>query len=126
SGDGWKEAVPTSGGQAQDLAEVMGWVSGYLKYDHDVASLKASAEHALTNKAGHCSDFHGLCASLGRSLGYPTRVTYGINAFPKNSPSHCKLEAYLPPYGWVSFDVSETKNLITAINNDATPHATLT
>ena len=29
-------------------------------------------------------------------------MTYGINPFPKNSPSHCKLEAYLPPYGWVS------------------------
>src|SRR5262249_44083334 len=75
-------------------------------------------EHSLRNNAGCCSDFYGLCSSLGRSLGYPTRVTYGINAFPKNSPSHCKLEAYLPPYGWVSFDVSDTKNLIAAINKD--------
>lgn len=41
----------------------------------------------------------------------PTRVTYGINPFPKASPSHCKLEAFLPPYGWVSFDVSETQKL---------------
>ena len=55
---------------------------------------------------------------MGRVLGYPTRVTYGINAFPKNSPSHCKLEVYLPPYGWVSFDVSETQNLLAAIRND--------
>ncbi|MFO0884497.1 MAG: hypothetical protein U0894_09960 [Pirellulales bacterium] len=42
-------------------------------------------------------------------------MTYGINAFPKNSPSHCKLEAYLAPYGWVSFDVSETQKLAAEI-----------
>ena len=45
---------------------------------------------------------------MGRALGYPTRMTYGINPFPKNSPSHCKMEAFLPPYGWVAFDVSDT------------------
>jgi transglutaminase-like putative cysteine protease len=37
---------------------------------------------------------------------------------PKNSPSHCKLEAYLPPHGWVSFDVSETQKLLKAIAKD--------
>jgi hypothetical protein len=51
-------------------------------------------------------------------MGYPTRVTYGINTFPKNSPSHCKLEAYLPPYGWVSFDVSETQRMMQAIQQN--------
>jgi transglutaminase-like putative cysteine protease len=56
---------------------------------------------------------------MGRVLGYPTRMTYGIAAFPKNSPSHCKLEAFLPPYGWVSFDVSETQKLMAAIRKDA-------
>jgi hypothetical protein len=48
---------------------------------------------------------------MGRALGYPTRIAYGIQPFPKSSPSHCKLEAFLPPYGWVSFDVSETQKL---------------
>jgi hypothetical protein len=74
----------------------------------------------LDENGGHCSDYHGLCAAMGRSLGYPTRVTYGINPFPKNSPSHCKLEAFLPPYGWVSFDVSETQKLIEAIGKEKT------
>src|SRR5262249_53244260 len=59
-----------------------------------------------------------LCAALGRAMGYPTRVTYGINPFPKNSPSHCRMEAFLPPYGWVSFDVSETQNMIRTIQKD--------
>jgi transglutaminase-like putative cysteine protease len=93
----------------------MDWVNNYMKYDHSIASLRASSEHALMNHAGHCSDYHGLCAALSRAMGYPSRVTYGINPFPKNSPSHCKVEVFVPPYGWVSFDVSETQNLIGAI-----------
>jgi hypothetical protein len=45
-------------------------------------------------------------------------VVYGVNPYPKNSPSHCKLEAFLPPYGWVPFDVSETQLLIQRIQAD--------
>ena len=56
---------------------------------------------------------------MGRVLGYPTRVTYGLNTFPKGSPSHCKLEVFLPPHGWVSFDVSETQKLLGQIRGDA-------
>jgi transglutaminase-like putative cysteine protease len=111
--------VPKRRGEAKDLAAVLGWVEKNITYDHSVASLRASSEHALTKRRGHCSDYHGLCAAFGRSLGYPTRVTYGINPFAKNSPSHCKLEVYLPPYGWVSFDVSETQNLIGKIKKEA-------
>ena len=112
------DVVPKADNSAKDLFSIMNFVSGYMKYDHVNASLKASSEHALTKKAGHCSDYHGLCAAFGRALGYPTRVTYGINVFPKNSPSHCKLEAYLPPYGWVCFDVSETQRMIASIQQD--------
>jgi transglutaminase-like putative cysteine protease len=101
-----------------DFGRVFGWAEKNLTYDHDHASLQASSLFALTNRRGHCSDYHSLCASLGRAMGYPTRVTYGLNTFSKNSPSHCKLEVFLPPYGWVSFDVSETQKLIAAIQKD--------
>lgn len=108
--------------QSAELSSVFDWAIKNLKYDHEHASLSASALHAFDTRRGHCSDFHGLCASLGRSVGYPTRVVYGINAFAKNSPSHCKLEAFLPPYGWVSFDVSETQKLMNGIKaNDRLP-----
>ena len=113
-----RQIVPTSQGEGKDLIAVMTWINRTMKYDHALASLQASSEHALNNKAGHCSDYHGFCAALGRALGYPTRVAYGINPFPKNSPSHCKLEAYLPPYGWVSFDLSETQKMLRAIKKD--------
>jgi transglutaminase-like putative cysteine protease len=114
-----KEVLPESRGEPADMAVVLGWVNDHLTYDHTHASLKASAQHALEQRRGHCSDYHGLCAAFGRALGYPTRVTYGINPFPKNSPSHCKLEIYLPPYGWVSFDVAETQKLIVAISKSS-------
>jgi len=113
-----RQIVPTSQGEGKDLIAVMTWINRTMKYDHALASLQASSEHALNNKAGHCSDYHGFCAALGRALGYPTRVAYGINPFPKNSPSHCKLEAFLPPYGWVSFDLSETQKMLRAIKKD--------
>jgi transglutaminase-like putative cysteine protease len=107
-----RKIVPERKNPADDLGAVMDWLQTYMKYDHSKASLKASSEHALAGKTGHCSDYHGLCAAFGRALGFPTRVTYGVNTFAKNSPSHCKLEAYLPPYGWVSFDVSDTQKLV--------------
>ena len=88
-----KQIVPQPTNPLTDMGAVMNWVIRDFKYDHDDASLQASAVHALVKHHGHCSDYHGFCAAMGRVLGYPTRVTYGINPFPKNSPSHCKLEA---------------------------------
>jgi transglutaminase-like putative cysteine protease len=114
-----RQIVPKPGNPLRDISAVMSWVNTNFEYDHIDASLRASSIHALKKRRGHCSDYHGFCASMGRALGYPTRVTYGINTFPKNSPSHCKLEAFLPPYGWVSFDVSETQTMIDEIQKDA-------
>lgn len=110
-----QQIVPNRHGGLQDLDAVMTWVSGNFTYDHVNASLAGSSVHAIEQRRGHCSDYHGFCAAMGRLIGQPTRITYGINAFPKNSPSHCKLEAFLPPYGWVSFDVSETQKLVQSL-----------
>jgi transglutaminase-like putative cysteine protease len=107
-------------GAAYDLDAVMDWLQRNMTYDHTRASLTADALAAFRTRAGECGDYHGLCASFGRTLNVPTRMTYGIHAFPKNSPSHCKMEAFLPPYGWVSFDVSETQRFVQAIQKDGT------
>lgn len=109
------ELAPSRSGAAHDLLKVMNWIDENLTYDHVNASLQADADHALTQRRGHCSDYHGLCATMGRRLGYPTRVTYGLSLYPKSSPSHCKLESFLPPYGWVTFDLSETQKLVRRI-----------
>lgn len=111
--------VSQRSGEARDVYSVMDWIRRNLTYDHNQASLQADAAWAFANRRGHCSDYHGLCQTMTRALGYPSRVTYGINLFPKNSPSHCKIEVFLPPYGWVSFDVSETQRLVERIGRMA-------
>lgn len=113
-----EEIVPRRGNPLLELTSIMAWANEHFTYDHVHASLTANSRHALEQRRGHCSDYHGFCASVGRALGYPTRITYGINPFPKSSPSHCKLEMFLPPYGWVSFDVSETQKLVSLIQAD--------
>jgi transglutaminase-like putative cysteine protease len=119
-----REIAPQPPVRAEGLFRVMDWIDANLTYDHVDASLRADPQHAFLKRHGHCSDYHGLCATMGRALGYPTRITYGLSLFAKNSPSHCKLEAFLPPYGWVSFDVSETQQLIRRIAaDDALPAA---
>ena len=114
----FRDVVPNRRGPLLDLDTVLSWADGNLTYDHGNASLKASSRHAAELRRGHCSDYHGFCAAMGRVMSLPTRVTYGINPFPKASPSHCKLETFLPPYGWVSFDVSETQKLTKLIRSD--------
>ena len=113
-----REILPERRNPLLDLDTVMTWADRNFTYDHIHASLKASSSYAIEQRRGHCSDYHGFCAAMGRVMSMPTRVTYGINPFPKASPSHCKLEAYLPPYGWVSFDVSETQKLTNSIRSD--------
>lgn len=110
-----KSIVPQATDPADDLFQAMSWVDQNLTYDHVNASLQADADHAFSQRRGHCSDYHGLCATMGRALGQPTRVTYGLALVPKNSPSHCKMEAFLAPFGWVSFDISETQKLVKKI-----------
>jgi transglutaminase-like putative cysteine protease len=103
---------------ALQARRILDYVLENLRYDHSACSLQASAEWALSKKTGHCSDYHGLTASLARAAGIPSRVAYGINPLPKASPSHCKNEMYFHPYGWVSFDVSETQKLLKRIEGD--------
>lgn len=107
--------VPEKDGTAIDVRKIIRWTEDNLTYDHKRASLKADALHALNERAGHCSDFHGLCSTFGRQIGFPSRVSYGLAMFNKSSPSHCKLEVFFPQHGWVPFDVSETQKLLTLI-----------
>ena len=110
--------------QSEQLMEAIRWVDKNLAYDSVQASLSANPAHALEFRRGHCSDYHGLCSSFARDIGYPARVLYGTQMFDKGSPSHCKLEVYLPPYGWVTYDLSETQKLTVKILEDPQLSAT--
>ncbi len=112
------EIVPERRNPLLDLHSVIKFADKNFAYDHAIASLKGSSVHAIEKRRGHCSDYHGFCAAMGRVMAQPTRITYGINTFPKASPSHCKLEAFISPFGWVSFDVSETQKLTSSIRDN--------
>src|SRR5262245_476130 len=64
-----RKIVPDSTNAVQDPTSVMRWVNSFMTYSHEDCSLQGSAVHALEKKMGHCSDYHGLCNSLARSLG---------------------------------------------------------
>ena len=102
----------------QQLMRAIEWVDQHLVYDAANASLSADPAHALKYRRGHCSDYHGLCGTFAREIGYPARVLYGLQMFDKGSHSHCKLEVHMPPYGWVTYDLSETQKLADKINDD--------
>lgn len=100
---------------------IMLFVIEHLSYSHERCSLRANALHALIERVGHCSDYHGFATALLRAAGIPARVTYGIHPLKRRSPSHCKLEIFLAPYGWVPFDLSETDKLLDRISQAQLP-----
>ncbi len=104
--------------KSRQFMKAIEWVDQHLTYDSANASLTADPAHGLIHRRGHCSDYHGLCGTFAREIGYPSRVLYGLQMFDKGSPSHCKLEVYMPPYGWVSYDLSETQKLALKVSKD--------
>ncbi len=116
-----QKAIGNASEPFERVVRVLRFVMDAMTYSHGECSLQASALHALTKRIGHCSDYHGLATALLRSVGVPARVTYGINPLKRRSPSHCKLEVFLPPYGWVPFDLSETDKVLEQIQKSDLP-----
>ena len=107
-----------SDAKSKQFMKAIEWVDENMTYDSTNASLTADPAHGLIYRRGHCSDYHGLCGTFAREIGYPSRVLYGLQMFDKGSPSHCKLEVFMPPYGWVSYDLSETQKLAMKVGKD--------
>ncbi|MCX7642336.1 MAG: transglutaminase domain-containing protein [Armatimonadetes bacterium] len=105
------------------VRRILEFIVDSMTYSHGECSLQASALHALIRRVGHCSDYHGFATALLRSLGVPARVVYGINPHKRRSPSHCKLEVFLPPYGWVPFDLSETDKVLEQLAKSDLPES---
>ncbi len=107
-----------SDAKSKQFMKAIEWVDQNLTYDSANASRTADPAHGLIHRRGHCSDYHGLCGTFAREIGFPSRVLYGLQMFDKGSPSHCKLEVFMPPYGWVSYDLSETQKLAIRVSKD--------
>ena len=72
------------------------------------------ASFLFDTKAGYCQQFSGVMALMLRMGGVPARVAAGFSPGVRNSErkdyvvrdtdAHSWVEAYFPPYGWVTFD----------------------
>jgi len=72
------------------------------------------AEFLFVRKRGHCEYFASSMAVMLRTLGIPSRIVNGFrtNEFNdltsqyvvRESDAHSWVEAYMPGYGWLSFD----------------------
>lgn len=71
-----------------------------------------TASEVLRRKSGSCSEFTFLFCALCRATGLPTRLVGGswrqeeVPPTYRDTLCHRWAEVYLPPYGWVPFDVT--------------------
>ena len=73
-----------------------------------------SRRSSSTPRAGYCQQFSGVMALMLRMGGVPARVASGFSPGSYNSErkdyvvrdtdAHSWVEAYFPPYGWITFD----------------------
>jgi protein-glutamine gamma-glutamyltransferase len=72
------------------------------------------ASFLFDTKSGYCQQFSGVMALMLRMGGIPARVASGFSPGSYNSErkdyvvrdtdAHSWVEAYFPPYGWITFD----------------------
>jgi transglutaminase-like putative cysteine protease len=72
------------------------------------------ASFLFDTKSGYCQQFSGVMALMLRMGGVPARVASGFSPGSYNSErkdyvvrdtdAHSWVEAYFPPYGWITFD----------------------
>jgi transglutaminase-like putative cysteine protease len=71
------------------------------------------------SQRGYCEQFAGTMAVLARSLGYPSRVAVGFLPGEPDRAGHYRVttddvhawtEVHFPPYGWLAFEPTPTRD----------------
>ena len=132
--DRWLAAdahIPTGGRYAAIAEEVVGdetnplraarkiydWELEHVDYwvkdpEHKKSSGVGSADYCYDECTGNCTDFHSLYASVARSAGLPTKITYGsffkgpLDGQDQDQSYHCWIDFWAPEIGWVPLDVA--------------------
>jgi hypothetical protein len=89
------------------------------------------ASFLFDTKSGYCQQFSGVMALMLRMGGIPARVASGFSPGTYNSSrkdyvvrdtdAHSWVEAYFPPYGWVTFDPTPAASPASSQLDDAGP-----
>jgi transglutaminase-like putative cysteine protease len=87
---------------------------GYVYSEEPPPSDVPLASFLLDDKQGYCQQFSGAMALLLRMEGVPARVATGFSPgtpdrdtgefVVRDTDAHSWVEAYIAPYGWVTFD----------------------
>jgi hypothetical protein len=91
------------------------------------------AAFLFDTKIGYCQQFSGVMALMLRMGGVPARVASGFSPGSYNSErkdyvvrdtdAHSWVEAYFPPYGWITFDPTPAASPASSQLDDAGPSA---
>jgi transglutaminase-like putative cysteine protease len=92
-----------------DVQRIGRHVNGALTYRANVTGVRTRAVEALKIRAGVCQDFAHVMLGLCRCAGIPARYVSGYFLNLHRRPgeieaSHAWIEAFVPGYGWASYD----------------------
>lgn len=107
-------SAPTAYDKAEAIESYLQKQYGYTLQLSSSPQRDPVAYFLFERKAGHCEYFASSMALMLRALGIPARVVNGFRGGEFNSvtgsyivrgrDAHSWVEAYFPPYGWITFD----------------------
>lgn len=108
-----KEAVRGATEPRLQMNRIASWVKKKVKGDYEVGF--ATADEVARTLEGDCTEMGVLCAAMGRTLGIPTRVCFGLVYDPDNPGfgGHLWTEAYVDG-NWETFDATGVLNVMGA------------
>ena len=106
--------APTPYAFAQSVLRYLSTGDGFVYSEHPPSSRYPLEGFLFTTKTGYCQQFSGAMAMLLRMGGVPARVGAGFTTGTYDSATkqyvvsdtdaHDWVEAWMPGYGWVTFD----------------------
>lgn len=108
-----KDAIRDSKDPRQQMERITRWVRKHVKGDYEVGF--ATADEVARTLEGDCTEMGVLSAAMGRTLGIPTRVCFGLVYDPDNPGfgGHLWTEAYIEGK-WQTFDATGVLDLLGA------------
>ena len=100
-----KEAIKDATEPRTQMNRITSWVKRKVKGDYEVGF--ATADEVARTLEGDCTEMGVLSAAMGRTLGIPTRVCFGLVYDPENPGfgGHLWTEAYVDGK-WETFDAT--------------------
>ncbi len=126
--------IPKATNDLDTVKNIYDYVVTNLEYKDSEIGKNKGAIAALHSKKGVCMEFADLMTAFCRTKGIPARVVYGfdipfIDMERLSNFGHAWVEAYIPEYGWVTFDPTNkmSKRILNqALALDIKPYEILT